>query len=135
MSLEGVKMTKKNRYNREFRTPEEIKKEHEAEKAVEETVDDKTDELKIEVEEEPVAKLAPEEQIPEVKHGTVIAELLNVRTAPEVGDNVIGKLKKNTPVEIITKGGTSNDWYFVKGEMITGISVSGYVMSKYIEED
>ena len=139
MSLEGVKMTKKNRYNREFRTPEEIKKEHEAEKAVEETVepvaDDKTDELKTEVEEEPVAKLTPEEQIPEVKHGTVIAELLNVRTAPEVGDNVIGKLKKNTPVEIITKGGASNDWYFVKGEMATGISVSGYVMSKFIKED
>lgn len=143
MSLEGVKMTKKNRYNREFRTPEEIKKEHEAEKAVEETVepvaDDKTDELKTEVEEEPVPKPAPEELIsadePEVKRGTVIAELLNVRTAPEVGDNVIGKLKKNTPVEIITKVGTDNTWFFVKGEMAIGISVSGYVMSKYIDED
>lgn len=137
-------MTKKNRYNREFRTPEEVKKEREAEKAVEETLepvaDDKTDELKTEVEEEPVAKLAteeliPEVNIPEVKHGTVIAELLNVRTAPEVGDNVIGKLKKDTKVEIITKGGTDNTWFFVKGEMATGISVSGYVMSKYIEED
>lgn len=132
-------MTKKNRYNREFRTPEEVKKEREAEKAVEETVepvaDDKTDELKSEVEEEPVPKPAPEELIPEVKRGTVIAELLNVRTAPEVGDNIIGTFKKGTKIEIITKGGTSNDWFFVKGEMLTGVSVSGYVMSKYIEED
>lgn len=125
-------MSKNNRYNREFRTPEEVKKEREAEKVVEETVepvaDDKTDELKTEVKEEkPVT--------PEIKHGSVNVELLNVRTAPEVGDNIIGKLKKNTIVEIITKGGTSNDWYFVKGEMITGVSVSGYVMSKYIDED
>lgn len=132
-------MSKKNRYNREFRTPEEIKKEHEAEKAVEETVesvaDDKTDELKTEVEEEPVPKPAPEELIPEVKHGTVIAELLNVRTSPEVRDNIIGKLKRYTSVDIITKGGTDNTWLFVKGEMVTGVSVSGYVMSKYIDED
>lgn len=128
-------MSKNNRYNREFRTPEEVKKEREAEKAVEETVepveDDKTDELKTEVKEEkPVTPVTPE-----IKHGIVICELLNVRTAPEVGDNIIGKLKKNTIVEIITKGGTSNDWYFVKGEMATGVSVSGYVMSKYIKED
>ena len=125
-------MSKNNRYNREFRTPEEVNKEREAEKAVEETVesvaDDKTDELKTEVKEEkPVT--------PEVKRGTVIAELLNVRSAPEVGDNIIGKLKRYTRVEIITKGGIDNDWHFVKGEMVTGISVSGYVMSKYIEED
>lgn len=132
MSLEGVKMTKKNRYNREFRTPEEVNKEREAEKAVEETVesvaDDKTDELKTEVKEEkPVT--------PEIKHGTVIAELLNVRSAPEVGDNIIGKLKRYTRVDIITKGGTDNIWFFIKGEIVTGVSVSGYVMSKYIDED
>lgn len=92
-----------------------------------------------EIEEEPVPKPAPEELIPddkpEVKHGTVIAELLNVRSAPEVGDNIIGKLKRHTSVDIITKGGTDNTWFFVKGEMTTGVSVSGYVMSKYIEED
>ena len=125
-------MTKKNRYNREFRTPEEVKKEREAEKAVKETVepvaDDKTDELKTEVKEEkPVT--------PEVKRGTVIAELLNVRSAPEVGDNIIGKLKRYTRVDIITTGGTDNTWFFIKGEMAKGVSVSGYVMSKYIDED
>lgn len=121
------------RFNRDVRTNEE------AEKIIKDTNDtndritEKIQEAK-EVEEEPVPKPAPEELIPEVKHGTVIAELLNVRSAPEVGDNIIGKLKKNTIVEIITKGGTSNDWYFVKGEMATGISVSGYVMSKFIKE-
>lgn len=107
-------------------------------KDVNDKIAEKIQEAK-EIEEEPVPKPAPEELIPddkpEIKHGTVIAELLNVRSAPEVGDNIIGKLKRYTRVDIITKGGTSNDWYFVKGEMATGISVSGYVMSKYIEED
>lgn len=130
-------MTKKNRYNREFRTPEESEKiiKDANDKIAEKIQEAKEVEETKEIEEEPVPKPAPEELIPEVKRGTVIAELLNVRSAPEIGDNIIGKLKRHTHVDVITKGGTDNTWFFVKGEMVTGVSVSGYVMSKYIDED
>lgn len=110
-------MSKNNRYNREFRKPEEEVK----------TESVKVEEEKEEVKEEPIKK-------PKIKKGYVIAQLLNVRTEPAKGNNVVGQLPNGTPVDIMSVE-LPDGWSFVKGEVVKGVSVSGYVMSEYIKED
>lgn len=129
-------MSKNNRYNRDFRPREDREKEvvetvKESNEKTVETKDPITEELKKEetVAEEPVTNE------PEIKKGHVIAKLLNVRSEPQKGDNLIGQITEGTDVDIITKGGLPEGWIFVKGNMLKGVSITGYVMSEYIKED
>jgi hypothetical protein len=125
-------MSKNNRYNREFRNREEKSEEiiQEELKKEKEFLNNAKEELKEE-KDEVIEKEAPPTKEP--KKGHVIAQLLNVRTEPVKGDNIIGQLPKGTSIEIITE--EKEGWFFIKGEIITGVSVSGYVMSEYIKED
>ena len=117
-------MSKNNRYNREFKNREE-----KTEEAVK-VKDEPTEELKEEKEEVVEETEVPPTRNP--KKGHVTAQLLNVRTDPQKGENIIGQLPKGTSVDIIVE---AEGWLFIKGEVTKGVSVSGYVMSEYIKED
>lgn len=99
----------------------------------EEKVEEKTTENVVDQEEEPVPKLAPEEQTPEIRTGVVTTDLLNVRTEPKVGDNILGRIVKGIKVKIYTIGGLDSEWLNIKCDLGTGIKARGYVMSKYIK--
>lgn len=71
---------------------------------------------------------------PEVRKGKVNCELLNIRTQPKFGDNIIGRAKKDTDVTIYTIGGIDSEWLNVECEVVPGVTVRGFAMSKYIEE-
>ena len=57
--------------------------------------------------------------------GKVICELLNVRKAPEKGDNVITTIEKGTEMLILDDAG---NWLKVNAG-----DVEGYVMAEYVE--
>ena len=74
---------------------------------------------------------------PEVRKGKVNCELLNIRTEPRFGDNIIGRAEKDTIVTIYTiggLGGLDSEWLNVECEVVPGVTVRGFAMSKYIEE-
>lgn len=71
---------------------------------------------------------------PEVRKGKVNCELLNIRTQPKFGDNIIGRAKKDTDVIIYTIGGIDSEWLNVECEIVPGVTARGFAMSKYIEE-
>lgn len=95
--------------------------------------DDKDEEISI-PEEVSVDVTEVVTNTPEVRKGKVNCELLNIRTDAKFGDNIIGRVKKDTIVTIYTIGGIDSEWLNVECEVVPGVTVRGFVMSKYIEE-
>lgn len=95
--------------------------------------DDKDEEISI-PEEVSVDVTEVVTNTPEVRKGKVNCELLNIRSDAKFGDNIIGRVKKDTIVTIYTIGGIDSEWLNVECEVVPGVTVRGFVMSKYIEE-
>lgn len=55
---------------------------------------------------------------------------LNVRTTPEIGNNIIAELPKGSKVEIIENFG---DWSYVRFKAATGLNGEAYVMTKFLK--
>lgn len=55
---------------------------------------------------------------------------LNVRTTPEIGDNIIAELPKGTEVEVIKNFG---EWSYIRFETKTGLNGEAYVMAKFLK--
>lgn len=92
---------------------------------------DDTPKFVIEAEEPEVEVV--DEPVPEVK-GKVACEKLNVRMAPSTDAPVMTIIKKGDEV-VIDMSQELVDWYAVKTSSQGGISVEGFVMSKYIEKE
>lgn len=95
--------------------------------------DDKDEEISI-PEEVSVDVTEVVTNTPEVRKGKVNCELLNIRTDAKFGDNIIGRVKKDTVVTIYTIGGIDSEWLNVECEIVPGVTARGFAMSKYIEE-
>lgn len=94
---------------------------------------------KKEVAQEPVTEELKTEEKPkkkpvkkDPKTGIVKIGALNVRTAPEEGNNILGVILKDAEVTINTDIPAPDGWYNITVELIPGVKATGYVMSKYI---
>ena len=67
------------------------------------------------------------------KKGKVVADVLNVRTAPVVGDNILCTINKGTEVAIFDIA-VPEGWLNVSATPIDGVEFRGYVMAQFIEE-
>lgn len=98
-------------------------------KVVDEAPDAVTEELKKEEVKE-VKKRVPKKP---VKKGIVDTNALNVRTAPEKGNNIICVIRKGAEVVINDLDGVIG-WLNITVEATPGVKVTGYVMSTFIKE-
>lgn len=94
---------------------------------------------KKEVAQEPVTEELKTEEKPkkkpvkkDPKTGIVRIGALNVRTAPEEGNNILGVILKDSEVVINSENPVPEGWYNITVELIPGVKATGYVMSKYI---
>lgn len=55
---------------------------------------------------------------------------LNVRTTPEIGNNIIAELPKGSKVEIIENFG---EWSYIRFKAATGLNGEAYVMTKFLK--
>ena len=83
-------------------------------------VEIKTEEKKVEEKKE-----APKEEFGVVDG---VDSMLNVRSKPEVADNIVAQLPKGTKVKITEK--SNKDWFRI---VVTDPKTEGYVMKKYIK--
>lgn len=92
---------------------------------------EKKEEPVVEKKEEVVeTKEAP---IPKPKKAKVKTDL-NLRTAPEVADNIMCVLKQGTEVEIMDLE-TEPGWLNIVCEPINGVEMRGFVMSEFISQE
>ena len=68
-----------------------------------------------------------------VKKGIVNTNALNVRTAPEKGDNIICIIRKGAEVVINDLDGVIG-WLNITVEATPGVKVTGFVMAEFIKE-
>lgn len=90
------------------------------------------------VDETPTEELKKEEEKKKpvkkkVKKGIVDTNALNVRTAPEKGDNVICIIRKGAEVVINDLDGVIG-WLNITVEATPGVKVTGFVMAEFIKE-
>lgn len=57
--------------------------------------------------------------------------LLNIRSRPDISGEVVGQLVHNAVVEIDEEKST-DDWYFIRADIVPRAEVTGYCMRKYI---
>lgn len=89
-----------------------------------EVVEEKEEEAPAEKEtEEPTAKTVKAVVDGDFKN-------LNVRTTPEVGNNIIAELPKGTEVEVIENFG---EWSYIRFRANTGLNGEAYVMAKFLK--
>ena len=118
-------MSKKNRskYN-EYYKPEKFESEEEV---FVEIQNEEPEEQLVEIEgqESVWAMAAP------VFHGKVSCDLLNVRAMPVVEDNIMCMISKDTEIEFERLD--DPEWLMAKISD-NGVTITGYVMSQFIEE-
>ena len=104
-----------------------------------ETVEPPKDELTVEPEvveekeeEAPAEKETEEPIVKTVVKAVVDGDFknLNVRTTPEIGNNIIAELPKGTEVEVIENFG---EWSYIRFKTKTGLNGEAYVMAKFLK--
>ncbi len=85
-----------------------------------------------EKEEEAPAEKETEEPVAKTTKAVVDGDFknLNVRTTPEIGNNIIAELPKGTEVEVIENFG---EWSYIRFRAKTGLSGEAYVMAKFLK--
>lgn len=103
----------------------------------EETVDspkDETTEPEVVKEKEEEAPAEKEIEKPTTKTVKAVVDgdfkNLNVRTTPEIGNNIIAELPKGSKVEIIENFG---EWSYIRFKAVTGLNGEAYVMTKFLK--
>lgn len=103
----------------------------------EETVDspkDETTEPEVVKEKEEEAPAEKEIEKPTTKTVKAVVDgdfkNLNVRTTPEIGNNIIAELPKGSKVEIIENFG---EWSYIRFKAATGLNGEAYVMTKFLK--
>ena len=92
----------------------------------EEKVEEKEEPAEV-VEEKPKEKKAPK-PVKAVVEGDF--KNLNVRSTPEVGNNIITELPKGTVVELLEK---FDEWSFIRFAAPNGLNGEAYVMTKFLK--
>ena len=104
-----------------------------------ETVEPPKDELTVEPEvveekeeEAPAEKETEEPIVKTVVKAVVDGDFknLNVRTTPEIGNNIIAELPKGTEVEVIENFG---EWSYIRFKTKIGLNGEAYVMAKFLK--
>lgn len=69
------------------------------------------------------------------RQATVLANSLNVRSAPGTGNTVIGKLSHGASVAVLSETSTGDGslWYQIRFSAAEGIEATGYVMGSYLQ--
>ena len=85
--------------------------------------------VEVKEEEKKVVEEKTVEEAPKEEFGVVdgVTSMLNVRSKPEVGDNIVAQLYKGTKVKITER--PNKDWFRIE---VTDPKTEGYVMKKYI---
>lgn len=103
----------------------------------EETVDspkDETTEPEVVKEKEEEAPAEKEIEKPTTKTVKAVVDgdfkNLNVRTTPEISNNIIAELPKGTEVEVIENFG---EWSYIRFKAATGLNGEAYVMTKFLK--
>lgn len=99
---------------------------------VESPKDEPTTEPEVEKEEEAPAEKEVEEPTTKTTKAVVDGDFknLNVRTTPEIGNNIIAELPKGTEVEVIENFG---EWSYIRFRANTGLNGEAYVMAKFLK--
>ena len=88
-------------------------------------VEIKTEEKQVKEVKEVEVKETPKEEFGVVDG---VTNMLNVRSKPEVGDNIVTQIKNGTEVKITER--PNKDWFKI---IVTDPKTEGYVMKKYIK--
>lgn len=136
MSLEGVLIMKDVKGPKKFEINRPKRHEFKKEETPASKDDAITENLKSETPEEKVEEPVKEKEVvkdpPTRNPYRVIVSALNIRVTPSDDGDIMCVLKKDTPLIINSMEG---EWANVTAIPVTGIEVTGYVMTKFIEED
>lgn len=101
---------------------------------VEPTKDEPTVEPEVVEEKEEEAPAEKETEEPTAKTVKAVVDgdfkNLNVRTTPEISNNIIAELPKGTEVEVIENFG---EWSYIRFRANTGLNGEAYVMAKFLK--
>ena len=132
MSLEGVLIMKDVKGPKKFELNRPKRHEFKKEETPASKDDAITENLKSETPEEKVEEKEEVKDPPTRNPYRVIVSALNIRVTPSDDGDIMCVLKKDTPLVINSMEG---EWANVTAIPVTGIEVTGYVMTEFIEED
>ena len=130
--MEDESMSKKSWKNNKYEGLETETFGVKTEETVESPKDETTEPEVVKEEEEAPAEKEIEKPTTKTVKAVVDGDFknLNVRTTPEIGNNIIAELPKGSKVEIIENFG---DWSYVRFKAATGLNGEAYVMTKFLK--